>query len=100
MKNFRYKILSSWNQDGIAFPHLFKIEFICIDLDCLAQHNDEKRLYNKAKNELRSFLKENFGDETTDWFISKYNGNYNYGSAIVLGFRETIHATYFYMINT
>lgn len=99
MKDFRYKILSSWNQDGLAFPHQFKLEFVLIDQDSKNKLLDEKRLYNKAKNELKSFLKENFGDETQDWFISKYNGNYNFGSAIVLGFRDTVNAAQFYMIN-
>jgi hypothetical protein len=98
VNNFKYVILSSWNQEDIAFPHQFMIEFHNID-NSIMQNADYSRVFNNAVKELKTFLNDNFGDETTDWTIAKYNGNFKFGSSLILGFRDSMNAAQFYIMN-
>jgi hypothetical protein len=100
VNNYKYNILSSWNQEDIAFPHQFIIEFELNNVNKnIIQTADYSRTFNNAVKELKSYLNENFGYETKDWAIAKFNGNYNWGSSLILGFRNSMDAAQFYIMN-
>lgn len=99
MSNLDFRIMSSWTRLQNAFPHRFTVEF-AYDPDDPSLKSNDRRYFKKFQKMFVEYLKQNFGKESDDWMIAKYNGPYNFGAYLMVGFRDNTNAAAFILENT
>lgn len=99
MADIEFKVMSSWTRLKNAFPHRFTIEFNYNRDDPSLKSND-RRYFKRFKKQFVEYLNQNYGKESDDWMIAQYNGPYNFGAYLMVGFRDNTNAAAFILENT
>jgi hypothetical protein len=91
----KFTVLSSWNDSSNfnKFNYIFILEFTDYD-DIKDPYDQVNRLFKKNKKSLEKHL-ENYGTKDIDWTLGKHRGNYTYGSALILRFKDKFNALAF-----
>lgn len=97
-----FKIISSWNNEDTIYSFVFMVEFLENDMSLA----NNKHIYNSVSGEYKikkkkfvEFLNK-YGNEGEDWMISKHRGSYNFGAAMMIGFKDKYNAMTFMLENS